>query len=163
MSPVAPPARRPHHVTGRPLRVALAVTVSAALLGAVLVISPDARREFALSFTRVEPGFTELYFGARGVTATTSPDGAVRVEVDVVVAHRGPGDDRYTLRVEVLDGTGAPVAQRVQELTVPPDEQRGSVTSLDVPDAWSSVRVTLDGRPETIHYAAPRAGEPEDP
>jgi hypothetical protein len=139
------------------------VAVAAALLGAVLVIFPEARRELALSFTRVEPGFTELYFGAGGVVETAAPGGGVRLRVDVVVAHRGTGDDGYTLRVEALDGRGVPVAQRVQQLTVPDDEQRGSNLTLDVPDDWSAVQVTLDGRPETLHYAAPRAGEPEDP
>jgi hypothetical protein len=157
--------RRPPPVRGRPLRVVLAVAVSAALLGAVLIISPDARRELALSLTRVEPGFTELYFGAGGVAATPAPGGGVRLRVDVVVAHRGTGEDRYTLRVEALDGRGAAVAQRVQGLTVPADERRGSYLSLDVPSGttWSSVQVTLDGRPEIIHYAAPPAGEPEGP
>lgn len=152
-------------VRGRPLRVTLAVGVSAALIGAVLIIFPDARREVALSFTRVEPGFTELYFGAGGVEETTAGDGSVRLQVDVVVANRSAAENRYGVRIVVLDDAGAPVAERVQDLAVPAEQSRGADLGLDLPTGadWSSVRVTLDGRPETIHYTAPPAGEPEGP
>ncbi len=150
---------------GRPLRIALAVALSAALIGAVLIIFPDARREVALSFTRVEPGFTELYFGTRGVAETTAGDGSARVVVDVVLANRSAAADRYRMRIVVLDDAGAPVAERVQGLDVPAEQSRGSLLGLDLPDGadWSSVQVTLEGRPETIHYTARPAGEPEGP
>lgn len=122
----------------------------------LLMISPTVRQQAAISFTHQPVAYTELYFVDTRTEAVTEPDGRVHVNVSFAIANRGGLDAPYAYSVRVRarervlavsDGTVLVRAGGVNTLRVRVD--------LPPPGRWNQVDVTLPGRSEYLHDAAP--------
>ncbi|WP_161631691.1 hypothetical protein [Pseudonocardia asaccharolytica] len=152
-SPPRPPWRR------APGRSAVALGLGV-LAVALWVLVPEVRHQLRFSFSAQPSGYSELYFTGGAAVPTGSPAGRPQVGVDFVIANHGEGSEPYTYRVRALDAAGAPVAENTGTLPVDDGARRAVHVTLDLPAAarWAVVKVSLVGRPESIHYAAPDAG-----
>jgi hypothetical protein len=139
-------------------------SVLAVLFMVLLVISPWARHQLALSFTRVPDTYTELYFvGSPPVSSTDLADRR-QVRVNFMIANHESDPTQYSYLVQVLDAAGAPVGQREDSISVADGEQRPNQVAVVLPAgrAWSTVTVNLLHRREAIHYTAPDTRIPEN-
>jgi hypothetical protein len=132
-------------------------------LATVVLVSPAVRRELELSFVRQPAGFTELYFVAPRTETVQTRDGRQQVAVTFAIANRGEAEElSYTYRVQAIGPDGQTIAERTEPIVVPIDERRDVSVLLDLPATgrWAVVDVTLLGRPERIHDAAPLGDSP---
>jgi hypothetical protein len=132
-------------------------------LATVVLVSPAFRRELELSFVRQPAGFTELYFVAPRTETVQTRDGRQQVAVTFAIANRGEAEElSYTYRVQAIGPDGQTIAERTEPIVVPIDERRDVSVLLDLPATgrWAVVDVTLLGRPERIHDAAPLGDSP---
>jgi hypothetical protein len=149
-----PPGAR-HRIRGKGWIGGAVVIVT---LAAVVLVSPAVRRELELSFVRQPAGFTELYFVEPRTEPVRTKDGRQQVAVTFAIANRGEAEDQsYTYRVQAVGPDGRTIAERTEPIVIPIDERRDVNVLLDLPATgrWAVVDVTLLGRPERIHDAAP--------
>jgi hypothetical protein len=140
----------------------LSIAVLCVIAYGIVLVSPAAREQFALTFSRKPIAFSELYFANARNESVVGAGGRPQVAVDFVVVNRTPDPIDYDYRIQVLF-EGQQVAEEAGTVTVPSDERRGIYTRVDLAAGrgrWDLVKVSLPGRPESIHDAAP-IGRPE--
>jgi hypothetical protein len=130
----------------------------------LLVVSPWARHQLALSFARQPDTYTELYFAGSPPVSSTDIADQRQVRVNFVIANHEGVLTQYSYLIRVLDPTGASAGQREGSISVVDGEKRLNQLSVVLPagKAWSTVTVSLLRRSEAIHYTAPDTRIPEN-
>jgi hypothetical protein len=146
----------------RRLRARLVITAVSVLVVAAASWTPAVRMELRRSFTRLPTEYAELYFTR---TPEIVPYGARSAAVvPVTLVDHGATARDYEVRFTLTDARGAVVSTSTATLHARPEVPAGTLRRMRIAERGRLgpylVRVTLTGRPQTLHYRIDSKGTP---